>query len=190
VGDRIRHMPEALAIVPVEQIPKETSPCPVDDLQVLFKTCLQMENVCLTDDGVGLSAAQVGIPWKLFVVRYRGGSVRTGLPPKPARIYFRYFLDCKYESLGDEKDKSLEGCLSLRHPDGRFRHFEVERYKRVRVVGKEFLTRVMVGDIATMKVIDVTLEPDDVYRIVFQHEIDHQNNILISDIGKEINIWK
>jgi peptide deformylase len=173
VGDTIRPMSKGLSLVPVEQIPKETIDCQTDDLQKLYRTCIQMENVCLINDGVGLSAVQVGVPWKLFIVRYQ-----------PPRMPFRYFLNCRYEPITEEKDKSIEGCLSLRQADGRFRHFEVERYKKVRVVGQELT------DIIKLVVSDFSFEPDDVYRIVFQHEIDHQNNILISDIGKELNIWK
>ncbi len=41
-----------------------------------------------------------------------------------------------------------------------------------------------------LRVEQVSLEPKDFYRNVFQHEIDHQNLVLISDIGVEFEVWK
>jgi peptide deformylase len=167
-----------MKIVPIDQIPKETVNCP-DNLVDLYRHCLHMENICMTDDGIGLSAAQIGVPWKLFVVRYESGPA----PPR-LRIAFRHFVDCRYEPTSDEKEKSIEGCLSLRNAAGKFRHFEVERFKGVRVVGKELLTH------PNFHLVDVDFVPEGVYRTVFQHEIDHQNGVLISDIGKEMQLWK
>jgi peptide deformylase len=163
-----------LSIVPVEQIPKEVTDCPTNDLVGLFGICLQMAELCIKEHGIGLAAVQVGVPWKLFVVRYMSGT----------NDQFRFFLNCRYVPLGEEKEKSLEGCLSLRRPNGDYRHFEVERHSKVKVEGYELLAD------TTLRVEPITLEPLDYYRFVFQHEIDHQDLVLISDIGTEYEVWK
>jgi peptide deformylase len=164
-----------LSIVPIDQIPKEVTDCPTNDLVGLLATCLQMADICVKEHGIGLAAVQVGLPWKLFVVRYIIG---------PANDQFRFFVNCRYEPVGDKKEKSLEGCLSIRRPNGDFRHFEVDRHTLVRVVGSELLAD------KELRIEPVTLEPTGHYSFVFQHEIDHQDLVLISDIGTEYEVWK
>lgn len=158
-----------LCIVPVDDIPRG-EPCPTDDLVSLYNTCLKLEELCAQEHGMGLSAVQVGIPWQLFVIC------------APDKTY-RYFLNCEYRSLKDKRSSSLEGCLSLRDEEGNLRYFEVSRYDEIRLSGKELVTE------PELKVVDVRLEADDFYSILYQHEIDHQNGILISDIGKEYSLW-
>jgi peptide deformylase len=163
-----------LSIVPVDQIPTDVKECPTNDLVGLYAVCLQMQELCVKEHGIGLAAVQVGIPWKLFVVRYND----------KAKDQFRFFLNCSYTPLTEDKEKSLEGCLSLRRPNGDFRHFEVERYKNIRVEGHELIADRL------LKMEPVVIEPKDLYRFVFQHEIDHQNLVLISDIGTEYEVWQ
>jgi peptide deformylase len=171
-------------IVPVDEIPEIVVDCPTDSLVDLYEICLQMQQVCRSNDGIGLSAVQVGIPWKLFVVRY------TGRNPRPGNIdFFRYFVNCNYTPLTGDKEKSLEGCLSLRKPNGELRYFEVERFRRIKLVGQELKVTPKLG------LVGLDVEYSDVYRIVYQHEIDHDGNgggkpTLISDIGTEIDMWE
>lgn len=164
---------ETLSIVSVENIPKEIVDCPADNLLRVYKTCLQMAILCIKENGIGLSAVQAGIPWRLFIVRYMEGG----------KDKFRFFLNNKYTAITDEKIKSLEGCLSLRNARG-LRHFQVDRYSNIKVEGQELLTE------PNLHIEPVNLEPKDFYCNVFQHEIDHQNLVLISDIGVEFEVWK
>jgi peptide deformylase len=153
------------SIVSVEDIPLAVE-TPVDDLFNLFRVITAMEQICTIQDGIGLSAVQVGIPWKLFIVKRNDE--------------YEYYVNCEYDGIG-EKEKSIEGCLSLRDSFGNLRRFEVDRYPSILLKGKQ------------LKVLDSSLILEDVdrlevdlYSVVFQHEIDHHRNVLISNIGKEI----
>jgi peptide deformylase len=128
----------------------------------IFKICNQMEKVCRDNNGIGLSAVQVGLPLDLFVLN-RNES-------------YEYYLNCRYEPAGD-KVHSIEGCLSLLDESGSIRRFEVQRHSSVIVKGQR-LNGVDVEDFNSTEV--------GLYSIVFQHEIDHSFGIFIKDIGKEI----
>jgi peptide deformylase len=91
-------MKEPMTLVKPADIPA-AGPTPLDNLIPLFRVCTQMERLCTDSDGIGLSAVQVGIPWKLYIILNR----RTDT--------YEYFIDCEYEGIG-EKQTSLEGCLS------------------------------------------------------------------------------
>src|SRR5581483_11853044 len=97
--------------------------------------------------------------------------------------YYKYLLNCEYNGDG-EKGKSIEGCLSLRTEEGNLRRFEVRRYPKVTVTGKEL---VITDNGLELKDLNETL--DGLYSIVYQHEIDHQNDTLISDIGVEVELY-
>ena len=172
---------KSLSIVPLDSIPKDIVECPTDDLVDLYKLCSYMAELCTNEKGIGLSAVQVGVPWKVFVVKY--------MCMPDGKDYFRYFVNCTYAPVViplalDEKEKSLEGCLSLKKSNGELRYFEVERYKNIVLKGQELKSE------PNLELVDVHEEPKDYYRIVYQHEVDHQQLVLISDIGKEIEIWK
>ena len=169
------------AVVAIDKIPQKEDilDTPLDNLMKVYKMCLDMENICIENKGIGLSAVQIGIPWKLFVVR------RTD--------FFEYFLNCDYAPLVDVNQKhlqSIEGCLSLPRPDGSSRQFLVERYPKVKVIGKR-----MIVDDSKPKLEDININydnPNDIYTIVMQHEIDHNYGAerLICNIGKEIELTK
>lgn len=154
-------------IVAVSDIPLAQD-APTDNLIELFRVCTQLERVCQDNHGAGLAAVQVGIPWKLFVVLRDTG--------------YDYFVNCEYDGLG-EKKKSIEGCLSLRDEKG-LRRFEVDRYPTIWLKGKKLI----VTD-AGLELQDVNKVVEGFHAIVCQHEIDHHRNLLISDIGKEIEIY-
>lgn len=165
-----------LKIVPVKNIPAKSdiTDAPTENLMHLYKTCQQMYEVCRQSNGIGLAAVQVGIPWKLCVIMLESGK-------------FRNIVNASYKPKdGSGVVVSVEGCLSLRTHRGGLRHFEVPRYSEIVVTGKELKEengRLMLVDFEeTMKVSDGRTA------IVFQHEIDHQMSILISDIGKEIQL--
>lgn len=159
-----------LQIVPLDQIPKANE-VPTDNLVDIFRLVTQLEDICVKQDGIGISAAQVGIPWKLFIIQ-RDTS-------------FEYYVNCTYEGIGG-KFKSIEGCLSLRDKFGELRRFEVERYSKVRITGK----RLKISDSPSIILEDIDQIENDLYAVVFQHEIDHhfQREKMIDIIGKEIEL--
>lgn len=173
-------------IVPINQIPEKLEEVPTNNLKKIYKICKQMENVCLLENGIGLSAVQVGIPWNLFVVRFDKDST-FGLPNE-----FGYFINCEYKDFTEEAGcaenitDSLEGCLSIRSEKGQLRLFQVNRYKKIIISG----LKLEVGLQNNLKLVDFN-ECVDIENqgVVYQHEIDHAFGILISDIGKEIN-WE
>lgn len=160
-----------MKIVSISEIPKSTESTPVANLSELYAVGQQMEMLCKSSNGVGLAAAQVGIPWKFFVYEDQQSK------------QFCYMVDCEYSPLGDDKHLSIEGCLSIKGPNGQMRHFKVMRFNSILVTGKKIISKdkLIVEDF--QKVLDKGLEC-----AIFQHEIDHQDNILISDIGEEIFI--
>lgn len=151
---------------------------PFDDPIKILKVCQQLQLLCEKQKGIGISAVQVGIPWKLFLIKGDGT-----LPSLPKNLY-KYFLNCTYTATNDERVVSLEGCLSIRSPDGRLRSFQVERYKFIKIVGYTL----NINSKIYLEKFDADIRIDQ-QGVVFQHEIDHQNGILISDIGKEIFTW-
>lgn len=162
-----------LNIVPVAHIPKEVVDAPVDDLKSLYKLCVAMQELCVVEHGVGLSAVQIGTPWRLFVAI------------KDAResSKFRYLVNCDYVPETEEKILSVEGCLSLRRHDGDFRRFKIHRYSKIRLIGKELMAE------EKLNLIDVNEVHENDIAIVLQHECDHQRGVLIADIGEEIYLW-
>jgi peptide deformylase len=178
----------ALKIVPVNEIPAKVQDVPTDKPMELYKLLSQMQKVC-ESGGAGLSAVQVGIPLKLFLVnnyKWTPEAQKIGRPENN----FEYYLNCEYEpildakAIGGNKHESIEGCLSLKNPDGSSRQFLVNRYVGVRIKGKQLVTD---PDLA---ILDIDKEVDGYIAIVFQHEIDHQSGILISEIGQEMEMWQ
>lgn len=166
-------------IVPVAEIPPKNAVVPApDDPREVYRVCQELQALCDAEHGVGISAVQVGVPWKLFLVR------GDGTCPLVGRGEYGYFANCDYAPDGDERVSSLEGCLSLRTADGTLRYFQVPRFKSVRLRG----LRLVAAE-------DLRFEPVDCgltclqEGIVFQHEADHHNGILISEIGKEVFIF-
>lgn len=165
---------EQLSLVLPHEIPKIVYDCPKSDLVSLYAVALRMQEVCEANNGIGLAAVQVGIPWRFFIVNFLDK--------------FRFFLNSVYVPLSGEKEKSLEGCLSIRHTNGDLRYFEVERYKKIEVSGEELLAD------TELKVVPFNLQPEGIYRFVYQHEADHhgwpgKEPVLISEIGLEYDIW-
>jgi peptide deformylase len=156
-----------MKIVPISEIPTETIAVPLDNLLDLYSKAQQMEILCVSNRGVGLAAVQVGIPWKFFIYCDEDNK-------------FHYMIDCEYSPVGDDRHVSIEGCLSIKTNSGGMRHFKVMRYNSINVVGKELLINDKLEVVDFQKTINKSLEC-----AIFQHEIDHHNNMLISSIGEE-----
>ena len=134
----------------------------------LFSVFQEMQAVCSRRTGVGISAVQVGLPLPIFIAMIDKS--------------WRYFLNCEYKPLESASEQiSLEGCLSLTKLDGSMRRFHVLRWNKVLVTGQEF-------SFSNASVTDFAEEFKNFNAVVMQHEIDHQNDILISDIGKEVDV--
>lgn len=156
-------------IVPVDQIPV-AQPVDLDNPFETFKICKDLEMVCRSKQGLGLSAVQVGVPLKLFVFQEAGN--------------YNYFANCEYKPVGEEQVGTLEGCLSLPN-----RFFRVKRWAEVEVTGQK-----LVLDDQKVPRFCAFSESMQTYVTgakgnVFQHEIDHHNEILISDIGEEMFLY-
>jgi peptide deformylase len=149
-----------------------------DNLIKVLKLFQDLQILCEKEKGIGISAVQAGIPLRLFLIK------GDGTCPLVEKDKYACFLNCKYESIDDERLMSLERCLSIRSPDGRLRFFQVERHKNIKLYGYRL-------DLLNGLNIKEVNESIGVHQqgVVFQHEIDHQNGLLISDIGKEIFIW-
>ena len=163
------NIPNDLKIIPLDLIPKGQE-CSFDNLPELYKLGLLMQAICDKENGIGISAVQMGIPFNFFVINY-------------GQKNYHFFANCTYVPVSEEKEKYIESCLSIREPNGKFRHFEVERFKNILIKGKELLSSPI------LQVKDFEFIPTDYYKIVFQHEIDHNFKITIDQIGKEVFLW-
>ena len=156
------------AIVPPNTIPLGLS-VSIDNPVELYSKFLILEDICIREKGVGLSAVQIGWPENIFVAKINS--------------CFQYFINCSYKSLDQKIIESTEGCLSLRDSKGNLRVFTLFRFDSIQVDGyilkfKESLV---------IEKLKKTYQGYDA--IVLQHEIDHQNGILISQIGTEIMVY-
>jgi len=153
----------------VDQIPKDAINTPTNNLSELYSIAQKMERLCIEHGGIGLSAVQVGIPWKFFIYY------------DTDKQKFMYMVDCDYEPLNDKKFLSIEGCLSLKNLNNEIRRFKLMRYESIRVCGK----CLVVDDKIKIEDFDSIYEKG-ISATVIQHEIDHHKGVLISDIGEEI----
>lgn len=161
------------AIVSADKIPKKeeiVSP-PKDNLVQLYNLGADMVSLCLLHEGVGLAAVQIGLPWKFFVICR-------------SPVDYSFMVDCEYEPVDDVKKPSMEGCLSLRTAAGQSRTFMLSRFEKVRVIGQELKWDGRLH----LEPVDQVFE--EFMAVVYQHEIDHQRGILISDIGEEMVVRK
>jgi peptide deformylase len=152
-------------LVAVAEIPRLTTEVAYTDPIAVYKKFHVLEAVCLREKGIGLCSVQIGSSDRMFVIRCRDDS-------------FRYFVNTKYEAVGDDKFTSCEGCLSL--PG---RAFLVPRFRTVRIVGTEMLATEGVA----FKEVNF-IEDDPLYTAVFQHEIDHCFGIMIDELGQEMRV--
>jgi peptide deformylase len=162
-------------ILKASQLPNKIYDTPTDDLIRLYKVGQEMRELCSLAHGKGLSAVQVGIPWKFFIVADLPNFLRINDDP------FGYFVNCEYEAVGDRTFESVEGCLSLLAEDGSYRRFRLTRNFHIRVIGQRLVDLTLCD---FDQVLDIHTDA-----IVFAHEIDHHRGILISDKGKEILLW-
>ena len=157
-----------LSIVSPDSIPPSPYDTPKEELSSLYAVAKRMEILCREKGGMGLAAAQVGIPWRLFVA----------CPGWPSSDRFEFFFDCSYEPVGEESFSSLEGCLSL--PGERYR---VRRHAGVRVEG----FRIFEGEEGVSSE-RFSEDFSGVASVLMQHEIDHDwgRDRMIDRIGSRL----
>lgn len=163
-----------LKIVPVELIPPTPYRTPSEDLGRIYAVAKSMEEICRRSGGVGLAAAQVGLPWRLFVALcdYPFDDKNFGI-----------FLDCSYEPEDKLMFPSVEGCLSL--PGTQFR---VERHERISVSGRRIVETEEGPSCEEFR-----RSFSGVAAVIMQHEIDHDygRERMIDSIGTSVTLaWR
>ncbi len=121
--------------------------------------------------GVGMSAVQVGEPSAIAVVMIRPTPARPNLKP-----FNKIYFNAEITKTEGNKVPMWEGCCSVPGKDGKPVYAKVPRYKKVRV---KYLDE---NGLAQEETIDGFLAH------VLQHEIDHQNGILFTDLVDESDI--
>ena len=129
----------------------------------LAKTLAECSN------GVGLAAPQIGITERMFAIK-RGGKVEVLMNPEVAKTWgekeFPVIADPRpaaAKAMAGKEEEFLEGCLSFPNLFG-----TVKRYLKIEARWMDG-GRILEGFEA----------------IVFQHELDHLNGILVIDRIKE-----
>jgi len=127
-----------------------------------------MVKTCMSDDGIGLAAPQLGIYKQLFVIRDMQSETNA-----PRDSFTAYFNPTWTAVAEDGKETSEEGCLSV--PGW---NYNVDRWKTIQAKWFEF-----VDD-------GVFLEHEATFTgfmaRVFQHEFDHLVAKSIVDRGKMV----
>ncbi len=127
--------------------------------------------------GVGLAAPQVNISEQLIVVEYSEDDEdeedeteeAENKPPKPKKLYV--MLNPEIVKASEEKVQGVEGCLSIPGIQG-----EVERHEAIQVKGLNRFGK------------PLKLKVDGWMARIFQHEIDHLNGVLFTDLASRV--WK
>jgi len=120
--------------------------------------------------GVGLAAPQVGVSERVIVVEYaEPEEVEEGEEPKEVEPKLYIMVNPEIVKASPETVVGVEGCLSVPMLVG-----EVERAEGVRIRG--FNRR---GQPMKLKV-------DGWLARIFQHEIDHLNGVVFTDLATQI----
>jgi peptide deformylase len=129
--------------------------------------------------GVGLAAPQVGISERLAVIEYveeddeeetetaTEGVEVTPKPSKPKQLYV--LINPEIVKASEEKVMGIEGCLSIPGLIG-----EVERHEALQVKALNRHGR------------PVKFKVDGWLARIFQHEIDHLNGVVFTDLAERV----
>ncbi len=118
--------------------------------------------------GVGLAAPQVGVSQRLVVVEY-AEECENEEDEKPPKLYI--LANPEISPLTDEKITGIEGCLSVPEMVG-----EVERFTSILIKGENRHGK------------PVRIKAKDWMARIFQHEIDHLEGVLYTDLASKV--WK
>jgi peptide deformylase len=129
--------------------------------------------------GVGLAAPQVGISERLAVIEYaeedEDEEVETvhedlhkpAKPPKPKQLFV--IINPEIVKASEEKVMGVEGCLSIPGLLGEVERHEALQVKALNRHGKP-----------------VKLKVDGWLARIFQHEIDHLNGVVFTDLAARV----
>ena len=125
--------------------------------------------------GVGLAAPQVGISQQLAVIEYAeddeeeelAEDVETPHEPKPKKLFV--IINPEIIKVSDEKVMGIEGCLSIPNLHG-----EVERHHAIQVKALNRHGK------------PVKIKVDGWMARIFQHEIDHLNGVMFTDLATKV----
>lgn len=120
-------------------------------------------------DGVAIAAPQIGVPYRIFLVRYDriAPPPAEGEPVPPPEL--GVFVNPEFVRLSQKSKAMDEGCLSVRGKYGKVKRRERATVRAYDADGKKF-ERGGGGVLAQ----------------AFQHEIDHLNGILFTDHAEVI----
>ena len=121
----------------------------------------EMFELMYADDGIGLAANQVDLPYRLFVMNVKGDPAEEG----EARAFLNPVITRKSGSA-----EAQEGCLSLPGIWAPVRRPEKIVVTAYGMDGNEFC-----------------LEMDGLYARAVQHEVDHHDGVLFIDRLSEAN---
>ena len=126
--------------------------------QEISSLILQMKKMMKLANGIGLSANQIGLPYKLFIAQ---------VPDKQGDYKFYAIFNPQLEKASAGKVAVEEGCLSIPGIYG-----EVERHEQVTLRGFD------------KKGKPLKIKAWGLLARVFQHEVDHLNGKLFIDRTK------
>jgi peptide deformylase len=129
------------------------------------KTVEDMIETMREAPGVGLAAPQVGLSERLVVVEYGDDDDET----IPKKLYI--VANPEIVSASEEMVEGLEGCLSVPDLVG-----TVSRHQSLVVKGQNRFGKV------------TRIKASDWLARIFQHEIDHLNGVLFTDLTDKV--WK
>lgn len=119
----------------------------------------RMKRVMREANGIGLSANQIGLPWRVFVAE---------VPGRDSTKFYAVF-NPEFEKLEKEKVVMEEGCLSVPGVYG-----DVERPERVVLRGQDKRGKAL------------RIKAWGLLARVFQHEVDHLEGKLFIEKAKNI----
>ena len=130
-----------------------------EDIEALIRG---MRETMRTANGIGLSANQIGLPWKMFVAEV----------PSEKGLKFYAIFNPELKKEGSARTAFDEGCLSIPGVYG-----EVTRPAKVTLAGQDRRGK------------SLTIKAWGLLARVFQHEVDHLNGTLFVDkVKKEKNV--
>jgi len=120
--------------------------------------------------GVGLAAPQVGIPERVIVVEYaEPEEVEEGEEPPEVEPKLYVLVNPEIVKSSTDTVTGVEGCLSIPTLVG-----EVERKQEVRIKAQNRRGQ------------SIKLKADGWLARIFQHEIDHLNGVLFTDLATQV----
>lgn len=125
--------------------------------------------------GVGLAAPQVGVSERLAVIEYaeededKDENEGAQNHAKPKQLFV--IINPEIVKVSEEKVNGIEGCLSIPGLLGEVERYEALQVKALNRYGKP-----------------VKLKVDGWMARIFQHEIDHLNGVLFTDLATRV--WK